>query len=159
MQTKFDCYFTREIKPFGVIPELPFTLLHDLNLPQANSDCRLLNISCIHEAFCKTYFFTKILDYQQVFRVATRVRVAMVESRVESRVTKVGSRVEFESFVQQLELFFVATRVESLTRVSPTLLSAWVTQLRRKVAVVASRWRYCAWLDRPGIQTPDIPHR
>ena len=34
------------------------------------------------------------------------------------RVTK----VESESFVQRLETFFVATRVKSLTRVSPTLL-------------------------------------
>ena len=35
-------FFTREIKPFGVIPdELPFILLQDLNLSQANSNCRL----------------------------------------------------------------------------------------------------------------------
>ena len=58
MQTKFDYSFTRELKPFGVpvIPELPFILLHDLNLPPTNSNCRLLNISCMHEALSKSYF-------------------------------------------------------------------------------------------------------
>ena len=36
-------------------------------------------------------------------------------------------------------------------RPSP-LLSAWVTQLRRNVATVASRWRHCADLTGPGIE-------
>ena len=61
MQNRFDYSFKRKIKPFGVIPELPFILTHDLNLPQANSNCRLLNISCIHEALSKSYFFMKII--------------------------------------------------------------------------------------------------
>ena len=32
-------------------------------------------------------------------------------------------------------------------------LSAWATQLRRNVATVASRWRHCADLTCPGIET------
>ena len=31
-------------------------------------------------------------------------------------------------------------------------LSAWATQLRRNVATVASRWRYCVDLTGPGIE-------
>ena len=31
-------------------------------------------------------------------------------------------------------------------------LSAWATQLRRNAAAVASRWRHCADLTRPGIE-------
>ena len=35
-------------------------------------------------------------------------------------------------------------------------LSVWAPQLRRNVAVVASRWRHCVRFDLPKIQTPDI---
>ena len=34
-----------------------------------------------------------------------------------------------------------------------TRRSAWATQLRRNVAAVASRWRHCADLTGPGIET------
>ena len=61
MQTKSDYDFTRKIMPFGVIPELAFVLLRDLNLPLANSNCWLLNISYMHEALSKSYFFNKII--------------------------------------------------------------------------------------------------
>ena len=33
------------------------------------------------------------------------------------------------------------------------LLSAWAARLRRNVAAVANRWRYCANLTGPGIET------
>ena len=61
MQIKFDYNFTREIKPFGVIPKLPFILPLDLNLQQANSNCRLVNISCTRETLSKSYFSMKII--------------------------------------------------------------------------------------------------
>ena len=38
-------------------------------------------------------------------------------------------------------------------------LSGWATQLRRNVAVVANRWRYCVRFDQPGKRTPDLLHQ
>ena len=41
----------RELKIFGVISELPFILLHDVNLLEANLSCQLLNILCVHQGW------------------------------------------------------------------------------------------------------------
>ena len=54
--------------------------------------------------------------------------------------------------IKSLYSRYYAEACKELRAPSPRL-RAWATQLRRNVAMVASRWRHCADLTGPGIET------
>ena len=96
------------------------------------------------------------------FRNALRIKHTIEAIQTKKETKREGHEVSFNTLLTNQIKSSLYSRSITPKRVTSggaiTRLSAWAV-LPRNVAAVARCWRHCVRFDRPGIPTPNLPHR